>query len=279
MTDRKLTFSQRYGFAPIEVPVQLDYMSDELRTGLWNVLKPIWDACERGTTATDLGTWLSETLADGFFRWNIDELSHYFYENRRMFREAFFQRLSWVHAYDFIEFLAGLDLPRRDELLANWNKALERDNSGYRLVDGIVTRITDEHEVASVESALHALEPFPNAREHLANAARFLGDRTSPDYGKSIAESLHAIEALCQVLTDNPKAELGAALKVLEERGTLHGALKAAFSALYGYASDAPGIRHGKGFGDERPDQADARFMLITCSAFVNYVVAKQAVA
>jgi hypothetical protein len=50
--------------------------------------------------------------------------------------------------------------------------------------------------------------------------------------------------------------------------------LKAAFSSLYGYTSDANGIRHAL---TEEPDldQADAVFMLVTCSSFCNYLISK----
>ena len=54
----------------------------------------------------------------------------------------------------------------------------------------------------------------------------------------------------------------------------LHPALKSALSKLYGYTSDAGGIRHA--LADERePDIEDARFMLVICSAFVSLISAK----
>jgi hypothetical protein len=68
-------------------------------------------------------------------------------------------------------------------------------------------------------------------------------------------------------------ASLGAALKVLEKRGVMHPALKSAFSSLYGYTSGADGIRHAL-MEESNLTSADARFMLIGCSAFVHYVIA-----
>ena len=60
-------------------------------------------------------------------------------------------------------------------------------------------------------------------------------------------------------------------LRLIEKKGILHQALKKAFSALYGYTSDADGIRHAL-LDESTLTKADARFMLISCSAFVNYL-------
>jgi hypothetical protein len=43
---------------------------------------------------------------------------------------------------------------------------------------------------------------------------------------------------------------------------------------MYGYTSDAEGIRHAL-LEEPTLEQADAIFMLVTCSAFVNYLRAK----
>lgn len=43
---------------------------------------------------------------------------------------------------------------------------------------------------------------------------------------------------------------------------------------LYGYTSDEDGVRHPI-LDEVSVDEADARFMIVTCSAFVNFLVAK----
>lgn len=72
------------------------------------------------------------------------------------------------------------------------------------------------------------------------------------------------------------KADFGEALKVLEKDGKLNNVLKLAFDKLYGYTCGEEGIRHGL---MEEPNVgfAEAKFMLVACSAFVNYVSAKSA--
>jgi len=44
---------------------------------------------------------------------------------------------------------------------------------------------------------------------------------------------------------------------------------------LSGYTSDKGGIRHGLKEEDHNVDIDEARFMLVTCSAFVNYLISK----
>jgi hypothetical protein len=77
------------------------------------------------------------------------------------------------------------------------------------------------------------------------------------------------------LITGNPKVTLGDALRQLENKiGTLHSALRNGFNSLYAYSSDAEGIRHGM-LGESGLDVEDAKFMLIACSAFINYLAAK----
>lgn len=70
------------------------------------------------------------------------------------------------------------------------------------------------------------------------------------------------------------KGTLGQLIKKLEDQIALHPALRTAFSSLYGYTYDEGGIRHAIMEQKEiRFD--DAKFFLVVCSAFVNYVEAK----
>lgn len=82
---------------------------------------------------------------------------------------------------------------------------------------------------------------------------------------------------MCCIITGltGTSATLGAALKKLEENGVIiHGAMRSAFSQLYGYTSDANGIRHG-GIDFTNAPAEDAKYMLVSCSAFVNYLIEK----
>lgn len=69
-------------------------------------------------------------------------------------------------------------------------------------------------------------------------------------------------------------ATLGPALSAVDKKAKLHPSLKEAFQKLYGYTSDAQGIRHAL-MDEPTLDVEDAKFMLVSCSAFVNYLVVK----
>jgi len=101
-----------------------------------------------------------------------------------------------------------------------------------------------------------------------------LGDRQNPDYRNSLKEAISAVESISQVISGDPGATLGSALKALEKQALIHPALKSSLSALYGYTSDANGIRHAM-LEEPTLTFTDAKFMLVACTAFVNYLVGK----
>jgi hypothetical protein len=103
---------------------------------------------------------------------------------------------------------------------------------------------------------------------------RLLSDRKAPDYRNSIKEAISAVEAVCQLVTGSQKMSLGEALKKMEPKLNLHPAMREAFLKLYGYTSDAEGIRHAL-LDESSLKFEDAKYMVVTCSAFVNYLVAK----
>ena len=135
------------------------------------------------------------------------------------------------------------------------------------------SEISSSDEVDEIENAIEKSTPYYGVKQHLSKAITLLNDKKNPDYRNSIKESISAVESLCATISRDKNATLGVALRGLEKRGVLHPALKSAFSSLYGYTSDADGIRHAL-MEESNLTSADARFMLISCSAFVNYVIA-----
>ena len=155
------------------------------------------------------------------------------------------------------------------------NFCFEREYIGYRFIDGLIVPISDEYEIGAINMALNCKEDV--IREHILKASRLLSDRNCPDYENSIKESISAVEALCEVLTGvtGKEATLSRMLKKLEESGiVIHSGLKSAFNILYGYASDANGIRHAGDIGGPSSTFEEAKFMLISCCAFINYLIA-----
>lgn len=84
------------------------------------------------------------------------------------------------------------------------------------------------------------------------------------------------MESVCKVISGNEKAALKDALNSLIANGmNIHGSLKSAILALYGYASDEGGIRHSERETESTVTFEEAKFMMVTCSAIVNYLVAE----
>jgi AbiJ-like protein len=183
-----------------------------------------------------------------------------------------FYKWSWNEVYDFIEFVAQ-NHPNEDlnnSFMENCNIVLEREMSAYRFVGGVIAPITSEEELSAINEALTA--KISPVRAHLNSALEKLTDRKNPDYRNSIKESISSVEALATKVTKTDNGTLGQLLKVMEKKTDLHPALKGAFEKLYGYTSDADGIRHAL-LEEDTVSFDQAKFMLVVCSAFTNYVM------
>ena len=261
-------------------------MDDDLRNTLWSLLTAYyWDKFNRSKYAefggradqisgSNLGG-LFTGLWVNYFKTPIDTIPEHFFDaggGLKTLRNFFF-KAKWYEAYDLVELVAKFGPKEfKKGFIESCNNFLEKENSAYRFVDGQLVEISSPEEVSEVESAIANTTPFAGAKEHLRQALQLLKDRESPDYRNSIKESISAVEALCRQIEGNNHAKLGAALKALEKKGVLHPALKSAFSSLYGYSSDSEGIRHAL-LEESTLTSADARFMLVSCSAFINYVI------
>ena len=159
------------------------------------------------------------------------------------------------------------------------NQVFKKEYIGYRFIGGYITAISDDIEVNEINKAINNKQ-FDPVSEHIAKAIKYLSDREKPDYENSIKESISAVEALCEIFTGlrGSEATLGKMLKRLEDNGIkIHGGLKSAFNVLYGYTSDANGIRHAGDIGGKASTFEEAKFMLVSCSAFINYLIAVNA--
>ena len=147
------------------------------------------------------------------------------------------------------DFIIGIIRGIKINKLKNWyikeiEKIFKEENVNYKIVGDNIIDIIDEYQVAEIEETLK--NPYDIVRKHYNKAIEKLyQDR---DYDNSIKESISSVEAMCQALTENNKATLGDALKLLKDK--IHPAMKSAFEKLYGYTSDANGIRHANGLGE-----------------------------
>lgn len=270
-------FSQRKGLKPIKNIMQVDSVDNDLRNGLWDALILFyWDQIE--------DDWISyheemnilfKRLWQSYFKKPIDTLDDHWPTTYREVRNYFFS-CKWYEVYDFIEFIANNYTNEEVNLqfMKYCNSVLEHELSAYRFVGGKITQITSEEEISEIEDALEKTKGLKAVNIHLQTALDLLADKKSPDYRNSIKESISAVEAICKLITKEKKATLGQALEKIDKKVDLHPALKRAFSSLYGYTSDADGIRHAL-LDEPNLSFEDAKFMVISCSAFVNYLISK----
>jgi hypothetical protein len=264
-------FSQRKEFKKVSDVIQTETMSEELRNSLWNALDIIlWS--RRGYTWREHGQAdikpFSKVLWFDFFKKPIDTIPNNGHEILKTIRKYFFG-CKWFESYDLLEFIVSFY--ENDTKLVNiLNVILEQGLAGYRLIGGHVVDITDKQEVEMLESALEDTK-YEGVNAHLKRALELLSNREKPDYRNSIKESISAVESIAKIITNNPSATLGQALKVLESNSKIHPALKNGFSSLYGYTSDKEGIRHAM-LEEPSITAADAKYFLLSCTSFVNYL-------
>ena len=274
-----MKFSQRYGHTLVKNAVQLGSMDQELRNSLWSALKlRYWDTMQpdifQQHKLSNYGNehlrMLCTELWIYFFKRPLDNLSDNWEGVYGDLRTYFFA-CKWYEVYDFVEFVAQSDTEdsRKTQFQQRINLFLEREVSAYRFVAGPITQITGQEEVDAIEEAT-ATKTGP-VSDHLNRALQLLSDRRSPDYRNSIKESISAVEAQVKFTMGVEKGTLGDLLRQLTRKSPLHPALETAFEKLYGYTSDAEGIRHAL-LSEDRVTFEEAKFMLVACSAFINYV-------
>lgn len=260
-------------------------MDAELRNGLWSaVVLYYWPRGKNQLTHLPEDTQLHSLcrrLWSLHFKAPIDALPTYWPNAYQTMRQYFFE-CSWNEVYDFVEFIPNNPYdsykPRNALFKAYCNDVLERELSAYRFVGDLITAVTEEEEIAEIEEAQGSRGSLKPVSVHISRALGLLADRTAPDYPNSIKEAISAVEAMCNLIAGSSSTTLGQALKELDRQNTvvMHPALSGAFRQLYGYTSDAEGIRHAL-LDEPNLGFEDAKFMLVSCSAFVNYLKAKAA--
>jgi hypothetical protein len=272
-----MSFSHRQGLKPIRQVLQLDSMDGDLRNRLWNVLRDSFPSSEGGYSFSyrDNAYLLRfcRTLWHEYFKQPTDSIPEWPNQAISYIRKYFFD-CKWNEAYDLIEFVVATSSSSYNS--QRFNEILASELSAYRFVAGKLVPVSSEQEKQTIERAItQTSSAYSTTSEHLQQAVTLLARKPAPNFRNSIKESISAVEAVCAVITGDPKATLGQALKVIDAEAPLHGALRSAFEKLYGYMSDADGIRHAL-MEDAKLWQEDAIFMLVACSAFISYVIAKQ---
>ena len=210
--------------------------------------------------------------------------------------------------FDLIEFLIGtfsevFSINPSNEnnnivhkLIERLNGIFEYHKVGYLITKktGIVTKTTNKEELKSIDDA--ASTPFDKANELLIEAIKSYRENK---YSNTVAHSVNALESILKNIHNQKSSTLGDIIKTLitkegiknkelietireQSQNTLEQSkymIQAsnilrlqACSKLYGYASNNSN-RHGQTEDKVPPTESQARFILITCSAMINYFI------
>jgi len=273
-----MKFSQRIGKEEIKVELEKEGISNELRNSLWTLILELVINTRSNQKRYQEYSELSIYFRDlwiYFFKFPIDTLPWCYevvteHKAIPIVRKWFFES-DWYLVYNFIEFSSSYN----SEFQKTCNEFLKKEMSAYRFIDGKLIEINSKDEIIEIENAIINADKFKSIKEHLKSAIALLSDKQNPNYRNSIKESISAVESLSKIITNTNKSTLGHALKQIEKKQLIPNNLKTAFSALYGYTSDEGGIRHSLLENSVNVNIEEARFMLVTCSAFINYLLCK----
>lgn len=282
-------FSDRNKINPVNTEIQLYEFDERTRIRLNNLMMQIYKSAFEGYNIFD-------PVPQGFLHFVMDEIYVQPVSCGGVYDEgkilSFLEETILKDTYNFVLDVVEAIAQYMDRLLENaWgqryryeigctkvfhklNYFFETEYVGYRFIGNTISPISDSIEVQEISTTLK--NPFEPVRDHISKANRLLSDRENPDYENSIKESISAVEAICQELltTSGRKAVLGQLLKELKDHGIIiNPTLESAFQTLYSYTSGAKGIRHAGDIGGPSSTFEEAKFMLVSCSAFINYLM------
>lgn len=288
-----MLFSQRKGFKPVKTILQIESIDNDLMNRLWNITLELFfykfdDQKPYTLPQTDRGE-ICRLIWKDFFNYPVDTAPKYkgsiiIYSDGfiAILREWFYEKAYWFEIFDFIEFLCRLEIDYimsgasnvQQKFIIECNAALKKEVAGYRIINNTITQITSDEEIQAIEEATFQNGKLKLVSLHLKTALDLLADKKNPDYRNSIKESISAVESIAKIISGNPKDSLAGALDKIRAKIKIHESLERAFKQIYGYTSDADGIRHALKEGSDC-DFEDAKYMLVSCSAFINYLISK----
>lgn len=271
----KNLFSQRKGLTTDSEIVLRDDMSKDVDNAILSCYYKFKESLSSGYFKS-IPESIEKELWCHFLNKNLRD----FYDGRYYYNvfEPFFEKDNhWFKKLDMLEYVCRWLSEQSDfssDLLKDFedeiNSEFDRLNYGYRIINHKVVDITSDEEIKCIETVQN--ESKDNVRIHIDSAINFYSDKQNPDYRNSIKESITAVEAVCRELTGED--DLNKALKNLNTKGVpIHERFKDGIRSFYNFTNQPDtGIRHALMEDGYNPSKAEAYFMLVSCSAFVNYL-------
>lgn len=268
------TFSQRYGYEPVSNVLIRERIPEEIQNSICNAISKlnfeirVIDPGSSQLLGRTVWEFFLNQRSSDYSLYGVNCVEEYILDSCKL----------WYKKLDLLEFIIQTVLTAKkgkfaymaNKMVEFINNEFSRHNFAYRIVDNVVVEITSKEEIDGIQAALDQSQD--NVREHLQHALQLLSNRENPDFRNSIKESISAVEAICREHTG--EETLGKALKKLEDSGVqISNMLKLSFEKLYAYTNQPDtGIRHALMDEQNAPTYAEALFMLVSCSAFVNYL-------
>lgn len=275
-----MKFSDRKGITQPKSIIQINGIDESLRNKLWNIIiekliTPLESESLQGIKTTEFYTFFV-SLWHHYFEQPIDTMPINKHGVINVLRKYFFS-CEWYEVYNLIEFIYKRKCPiNKESFKKGVNNVLASCLAGYRFIENELVPISDDIEIKEIEESLEIAkkQSLVGVKTHLESALRILSNKEDPDYKNVIKESILAVESISQKISGDKKASLGKALSKIKDKIEIHPALVKGFKMIYGYTSDSDGIRHAL-LEKEKLDVEDAKYMLISCCAFINYLIVK----
>lgn len=278
---QKKWFGERNGYVKVEDVIVRETVTESFLNGIINIYLDLEKIIRNSTIGpsrylfADVDAYIYKEFFKGSMRSYVWGKSSTIYD----FLE--YEEPKWYELFGFLEcscyYLRTHDASwYADYLIDGINRLFERDNYSYRMnkETGDIIEVTSDSEIESINEALN--HPVDSVRTHLETAMKLLSAAQKvPDYRNSVKESISAVEVYCRTVAHC--STLGEALKKLENNGVvINATMKEGFDKLYGYTNDKrTGIRHALMEGTNVPTSDEAIYMLVVCSAFINYLTKK----
>ncbi len=264
-------FSERMGL--VKVALQTDEMDSPLRNSIWNFVSEMIPQTIAG------GATVVREIATEVLRVPREKPT---YQDERYWLLEVFPRLPWYTIYEVLDYVVAnayrftASRVTDAEAVKRANVMLEREHSGFQFTGGELTRKIQPVTATEIELAMKRASAagLAGVEQQIRQALVLYGKRPEPDYRNAIKEAISAVEGVVKLINGTRGGGLRGALEAVSDKIELHPSLKGGLDKLYGYTSDADGIRHAI-LEEKNIDASDALFMIVICSAFVSFLLSK----
>jgi len=269
-------FSEKYGY---EIPSNV-LIREKLTEEIVNAICSVYDMLKEKYKYDKYNSYVYAEMEKYLWRYFLNNRLEHFgdiYNGYVIVATNFLEDdNAWYKKLNMIEktihFLRKQNYELCNVFIAELNCEFERLNFAYRIINDCIVEVTSEEEIKTIEIAIN--NSSNGIKEHLQTALKLLSQRPNGDYRNSIKESISAVEALVREITGENKLNFN---KLKAKGIILPDSLINSFKILYGYTNDkTTGIRHALMDDTNVPSADEAIFMLVSCSAFINYLNKKR---